>query len=153
MHELLRKHLVREEGVRLEPYLDSEGFWTIGIGHLIDNRKGGRLPAGVYSFPITLQQAYQTLETDVHIVETGLWRRIPWFQGLSDVRKVVLLSMAFQIGVFGLLKFRKTLQFVENGDFRAAGIEMLRSNWARQTAARANRLSIAMFANSEEDLT
>lgn len=33
-----------EEGVKDTPYLDSLGYETIGIGHLMDSRKGGFLP-------------------------------------------------------------------------------------------------------------
>ena len=37
---LIRSLLKRDEGVKLSAYQDSESFWTIGIGRLIDARKG-----------------------------------------------------------------------------------------------------------------
>ena len=33
--------LIAEEGEKLSAYQDSMGFWTIGVGRLIDARKGG----------------------------------------------------------------------------------------------------------------
>lgn len=30
-----RKLIIEFEGLRLEPYRDSAGYWTIGIGHLV----------------------------------------------------------------------------------------------------------------------
>src|SRR3546814_2848207 len=40
---LATKHLNREEGRIPHAYQDSLGYWTIGVGRLIDKRKGGRL--------------------------------------------------------------------------------------------------------------
>src|SRR3546814_15181122 len=40
---LATKHLNREEGRIPHAYPDSLGYWTIGVGRLIDKRKGGRL--------------------------------------------------------------------------------------------------------------
>lgn len=37
---ILKAQLSRDEGRRLEAYLDSEGYWTIGVGHLLDRKKG-----------------------------------------------------------------------------------------------------------------
>jgi lysozyme len=144
----LSKHLIYEEGIRLHPYQDHLGYWTIGIGHLIDSRKGGKLPPGIDSFPISEEMAYLTLSYDIHGLEAELWLKIPYFQRLDPVRQAVLASMAFQMGVSGLLGFKRTLKFIQNGDFGAAASEMLDSKWSRQTTARATRLSHAMQSGS-----
>ena len=39
----LKSQLLREEGAESCAYQDSLGFWTIGVGRLIDSRKGGGL--------------------------------------------------------------------------------------------------------------
>ena len=49
--------------------------------------------------------------------------------------------MAYQIGVSGLYKFRKTLRYAREGKFDEMADEMLNSSWARQTPARAKRHS------------
>lgn len=41
----LRAQLERDEGRSSTVYQDSLGYWTIGIGKLVDERKGGGLSA------------------------------------------------------------------------------------------------------------
>ena len=43
MGDDLERQLRRDEGVVEHAYIDSEGWTTIGVGRLIDKRKGGRL--------------------------------------------------------------------------------------------------------------
>ena len=52
--------------------------------------------------------------------------------------------MAFQLGVQGLLKFAKTLDYVRRGEYKKAAEEMKKSTWADQTWDRAKRLSKVM---------
>lgn len=124
-----------DEGEKLHAYQDHLGYWTIGIGHLIDKRKGGG---------ITPEISRIIFQHDLREVRKGLTRALPWFPRLDLARQGVLVNMAFQMGVGGLLKFRDTLAHVEAGDYREASAEMLNSKWARQTPERAQRLSIQM---------
>ena len=55
--------------------------------------------------------------------------------------KDVLYEMCYQMGVSGVSKFKKTLLYLENKEFRMASKEMLDSRWARQTPNRAKKLS------------
>jgi len=52
--------------------------------------------------------------------------------------------MAFQMGVGGLLQFKRTLGSIEDGQYGEAAVEMLDSLWAQQTPERAKRLSKQM---------
>ena len=58
--------------------------------------------------------------------------------------------MAYNMGVGGLLGFRKTLGFIEAGDYASASVEMLNSRWATQVGGRANKLSRVMLTGSWE---
>jgi lysozyme len=137
--------LMEEERFVPYPYRDSKGLWTIGVGHLIDSRRGGELPAYIRSFPISRDQGNRMLAEDIQAVENGIDAALPWWRALSTTRQVVLASMAFQMGVGGLLGFRNTLRMVEEGRYEAAAAGMLESKWARQdTPARARRHSRAM---------
>ena len=50
--------------------------------------------------------------------------------------------MCYQMGVSGVSKFKKTLLYLENREFRMASIEMLDSKWAKSDSPqRAKRLS------------
>jgi lysozyme len=52
--------------------------------------------------------------------------------------------MAFQMGVTGLMGFKNTLALVEQGKYQDAAENMLKSKWAQQTPARAQRISNQM---------
>lgn len=130
------EQLKRDEGCKLHAYHDHLGFLTIGIGRLIDLRKGGG---------ISQEEAEVLLANDVGRVKQELARNLNWFIDLDDARQGVLINMGFQLGVSGLLKFKKTLDFVRKGQYVAAANEMLHSTWAEQTPGRAERLAKQMM--------
>lgn len=146
MRNLVYDILVREEGVRLEPYQDHLSFWTIGIGHLIDRRKGGSLPSWIKpSFPLTRSEVDELCYYDIAEKETGLSGSLGWWPGATEVTQVVLVLMAFQMGVDGVLRFPTMLGHLRAGQHADAALAMLDSKWARvQTPSRARRLSIAL---------
>lgn len=135
----MRADLVRQlkgdEGVIPHAYQDHLGFWTIGVGRLIDKRKGGCLRPDEISY---------LLNNDVDDRIDQLTRRLPWFQNLDDARKGVLLNMSFQMGVEGLLQFERTLALIEQGKYDLAANAMLQSLWAKQTPERAKRMAEQM---------
>jgi lysozyme len=152
MIDLAIKHLIKEEGLRLHPYQDHLGYWTIGVGHLIDCRKGGFLPPGINCFPISEQLARQILVDDIHKVHTPLSMELSFWNDLSDVRKVCLISMAFQMGFVGLMGFRNMLADMEAGQWGSAANEALNSDWANQTSSRAKRIALAIKSGDENFL-
>lgn len=129
---MLKKQLIRDEGDVPYAYQDSLGYLTIGVGFLIDKRKGGRLPDAVRDF---------WLDYEISKTTSELERRLPFFSKLSQVRKDTLINMAFNLGVNGLLNFKITIQLMAVGMHAAAAAEMLNSRWAQQVGQRANRLS------------
>jgi lysozyme len=132
--ELIRQ-LKGDEGVIPHAYPDHLGYLTIGVGRLIDKRKGGGLRPDEITY---------LLNNDVDDRINELNKRLPWFQNLDDARKGVLLNMSFQMGVDGLLGFKNTLEMVRQGDYESAAEGMLNSKWATQTPERAERLSKQM---------
>jgi lysozyme len=131
----LREQLIRDEGEVHHAYQDHLGFWTIGVGRLIDKRKGGG---------ITHEEAMYLLDNDIARKSAEVLAALPWAQNLGQARQCVLVAMAFQMGTAGLLNFRSTLRLVQAGDFSGAARQMLRSLWARQTPKRAQRLAKQM---------
>ena len=120
----------------LHAYQNHLGYWTIGIGRLIDKRKGGG---------ISTEESAYLFANDLDTKLAGVRRRLPWFDRLDEARQGVLLNMAFQMGVDGLLRFKNTLAMIERGDYANAATGMLNSLWVReQTPARAKRLSEQM---------
>lgn len=139
MFDELVVQLRRDEGCVLHEYKDHLGFSTIGIGRLIDQRKGGG---------ITMEEAAYLLKNDIEKVDRQLQDRLPWVVTLSPARRGVLQNMAFQLGIDGLLKFKNTLAMIEQGQWANASSAMLDSVWASQTPERAKRLSKQMLLDT-----
>lgn len=125
----------KDEGCVLYAYDDHLGYSTIGYGRLIDRRKGGG---------ISQDEAEYLLNNDIDRVLDELSWKLSWYDTLDDARQAVLLNMAFQLGVAGLLKFKNTLAYIEAGDYENAAANMLKSKWATQTPARAKRMADQM---------
>ena len=137
-HDLMTKgveQIKRHEGLVLHAYKDSLGYLTIGYGRLIDKSKGGG---------ISEAEAEYLLQNDVSIVLAALHRNIPFFDRLCIPRQAVLMNMAFQLGIAGLMKFKSTLSFIEAGDYENASANMLKSLWAKQTPNRASEMAQQM---------
>lgn len=134
----LTKQLRDEEGEVLHAYSDHLGFTTIGVGRLIDKRKGGG---------ITAEESAYLLSNDIAKFESQLDKSLPWWRGLTEPRQAVILGMAFQMGVDGLLGFKNTLAMVKSGDYAGASENMMKSKWAQQTPARARRMSDQMIGS------
>ena len=124
--------LIKEERFVKHVYKDSLGYLTIGIGRLVDRRKGGG---------ISYEEGLYLLRNDIDEKEEELDHRLPWWRELDENRRTVILAMSFQLGVAGLLKFKRTLRAIRSGNWAEAGVRMRRSLWYRQTTARAERMA------------
>lgn len=121
-----------DEGVVPHAYQDSLGYWTIGVGHLIDKRKGGGLSDKIIAWIL-----YEDIQSKVGELD----KKIPWWRELSGDRQDALVNMAFNLGTDGLLGFVKFIAMLKEGKYREASIEMLDSLWAKQVGDRAIRLA------------
>lgn len=131
----IESQLRLDEGEVLHAYQDQLGYWTIGIGRLIDQRKGGG---------ITHDEAAFLVHNDIQTRMTAVRAALPWFDTLSPPRQGVLLNMAFQLGIQGLLGFTNTLRLIHEDRYTEAAAAMLQSQWATQTPERAQRLAEQM---------
>jgi lysozyme len=128
----LIRQLKLHEGVKLKAYKCTADKTTIGVGRNLDD------------LGITEEEADYLLANDISRVKVALSREIPWMADLNDVRQRVLLDMAFNLGISGLMQFKKTLKAIQDKDFERAGRMMLDSKWATQVGKRADRLSVMM---------
>lgn len=124
----LETMLELHEGNRKFPYRCTAGKLTIGVGFNLDD-------VGLLPEEITF-----ILRNRINLVRTRLAAALPWFGTLDEVRQAVLIDMGFNLGVDGLLKFRNTLKFVQNGDYAQAARNMEQSLWYKQVKSRAVRL-------------
>ena len=128
----IREQLIRDEGMRLKAYRDTQGLLTIGVGRNLD-------AVGLYP-----DEVDYLLDNDLRRVQEQVLIALPWTVSLDEARFGVLLNMCFNLGLRGLLKFREMLSAVETGDWTTAAVEMLDSDWATQVGDRAVRLAKQM---------
>lgn len=112
-----------------------QGIATIGIGRNLQH-KG-----------LSDEEIIYLLTNDLNEIELALSLKLPEIMNLSDVRQAVLVSMAFNLGVNGLMSFKKMIQEVKNKDFNAVAACMRQSLWYRQIPKRAERLCQMMLTD------
>ena len=119
--------LKRDEGLRLKPYTDSVGKLTIGYGHNLDDNG------------ITEAEADRMLANDAACADLDVSKALPWVQQLDHVRRGVMVELAFNMGIDGLLEFRNTLAAIQRSDWETASNGLLTSLAAHQEPARVAR--------------
>jgi len=128
----LEKDLDRDEGFVPHAYQDHLGFWTIGVGRLIDKRKGGG---------ITREEAYYLLRNTLAEKMRDMDRSMPWWRSHPEPVQRALVNMAYQLGVPGLVKFKNTLALIQAKKYNDAADGAMKSLWAQQTPERAKRVT------------
>ena len=145
--------LIDHEGMVLTVYKDSLGIDTIGIGRNLKDRGISREELDyldipnmevVYEHGISEADARYLALNDIAIVENELCRVHNCVENLDSVRQLVLMDMAFNMGVPRLCKFKLMWNAIHEQNWEAASREMLDSRWARQVGRRAKILSDAM---------
>lgn len=127
--------LKRDEGFRPDIYIDTAGKRTIGYGHNLDAN-----PIPDLVTPISEPTGAQILGRDVERISRTLLLHLLWIVSLDETRHGVLQNMAFNLGIFGLLGFHRTLAAVQSGDYLGASQDMQASAWYTQVGDRAKRL-------------
>ena len=125
----LLKAIKLSEGFRDRVYKDSLGIDTIGYGFAIKDL--------VLDEDICEMILRRKLDSLIDRADN----KFPFLKDKPVEAKDVLYEMCYQMGVSGVSKFKKTLLYLENKEFRMASKEMLDSRWARQTPNRAKKLS------------
>jgi lysozyme len=133
--ENITETLIAEEGFESHCYQDHMGFLTIGIGRMVDLRKGGG---------ISKDEAMILLHHDIGSAIGDLNKALPWWVECTDRQREALVLMVFQLGLPNVLKFSRMLLALEAGDGRAAHNEAIDSKWHEQTPARCNRVAEMM---------
>jgi lysozyme len=141
-----------DEGFSATPYVDSEGYVTIGYGWKLSNKD-----ADLSSFCLTVTEtadefrlnedinqriASMKRETRLDLALTACMDSPPRYSGL--------VSMSYQLGISGINQFKNMLAAAIAHDWEGMKNHALDSKWAHQTPNRANRIS-GMFESGEWD--
>lgn len=126
--------LTTEEGFRAFPYTDTTGHLTQGYGCNLSAGWSKGLAANVLQYQ--LGEIVPQLQ--------NLW----WWSGLDPVRASVILDVAVNDGVGGLLAFPKMLAAVGAKDWPTASGELLDSDAARSLPNRYNPLAQLLLNGS-----
>lgn len=144
-----------DEGVKLEIYLDTEKYYTVGIGHLLVkssdrvaaikqlDKELGRSTGG----KITLAEAEKLFQLDVAEATRGIKSNTvlaPVWAVLDEIRQMALINFVFQLGVAGAAGFTNSMKLLQAKQWDAAAVNLAQSKWYNQTPNRAKRV-ISVF--------
>ena len=140
MTETLEERIKRHEGLRLKPYKDTRGHETIGYGHKMTAKEKVDLADG-----ITLEKAEALFKADLLVAKNMASIAVGRYYGaLHPIARDVVIEMTFQMGMRGVLGFRKMLRALDVQDYATAADEMLDSDWNKQTPKRCQALADIM---------
>lgn len=124
-YELLRQSVMRHEGFSATPAPDTNGTLVIGYGRNL------------------MLDPLQKVEAS-YLLDHGLGERLaalpaawPTFTSCDGPRQRALAELSYQLGVGGVLLFPKMLHAIAIRDFQGAAREVLNSQLAKDTPARA----------------
>jgi uncharacterized protein YcbK (DUF882 family) len=134
VYENARSLLREREGYRNAVYLDSRGFPTVGIGHLI--RPEDNLSMGDTISDERVEELFRQ-DFESHGAIAGRWSDAMGLTGQCVCLEAVLYSVAFQFpGFEGTSAYRAMVA----GDYRLAAERVRTFAWHRQTPKRTNDL-------------
>lgn len=129
LNELMTE-LKRDEGRRDRPYKDTRGILTIGYGHNL-------MASGLCEAALSAQ-----LDHDIHLVFSALDQRLPWWRKHPEPVQRVLANLCFNLGIDGLLKFKKTLPLIMAREYVAAADALMENGtYINQVGDRVGRLA------------
>lgn len=114
----LNKLIEQDEGFRQFPYHDTKNILTIGYGF---NLESDGLPRHI---------ADLWLDWKLSNIEAELNTSLPIYAHLNDTRRMVLLNIAFNCGVQGLMAFRLMIAALNHHDYETASKEIINSELA-----------------------
>ncbi len=157
MRETIKERLIRAEGIRLFPYKDSKGIWTIGVGHNIETDpimfKNLEL---LKTRGISKEEAFGLLDKDIREHTAILLEALPWVANLDAARQSVLIELCFNMGLGndnrGLLSFKNTLKNIQLGIWKAAAAGLQKSKWYSDVGPRRADVLIRIMLTGTDEI-
>jgi lysozyme len=135
--------LKRDEGWRSREYKDTKGIATIGYGFNVEAHREtiARLIKRPYDGVLTDLEGAFLLDYFAREHWEDLTESLPWVEDSPEPVQRVLLNLAYNLGVAGLLKFRETLGLIRTEQYDDAATRLLTLPYAKQVGQRAYRLA------------
>ena len=158
--ERLKEQLILHEGYRDKVYYDTKGHPTVGVGFNLD-----RTTAVSYLRHVGAPSLYSILRGErlsdesilallgLCIDEAIIDARslISNFDSLDEVRKRVVVDVAFNMGRKVFSQFKNTIKAIEESRFKDAADGIRASKYCRQVKSRCTRLSRMMETGEDSD--
>jgi len=133
------------EGFEAKPYIDPLAIEKIPADEyaiIVKNWDDLKVTFGHGHTYISKKGSETLIVLKIERIKKVLSKKIDFFTTAPIEVQDVLCEMAYQMGVYGLLKFHNTLHHLKHEYYEMASAEMLDSIWAReQTSNRARELS------------
>ena len=133
-YKKLKKRIKKNEGFSPKPYKDQLGFLTIGFGHFV-------LPSEQHLLKkkLSKKELENIFFSDFNIALRDFNTLLkPFVSNIKDSE--LLIEMVFQIGISGVIKFKKLLYHMNKGNRHLVSFEMMNSLWYTQTPKRVKNL-------------
>jgi GH24 family phage-related lysozyme (muramidase) len=125
----LKGLLIQQEDLRLMPYTDITGNITIGVGRNLSVRG------------ISKPEALSLLDDDIDYFSQKLEIALPWLSNLDSGRYLGVFSIAFNMGLHGLLGCDDLLSYLENKQWQQAHDDCLGLLAAKQDKLRYTQIA------------
>mgnify|MGYP003646629895 CR=1 FL=1 len=129
--EIATKIIKLNEGLRLEVYTCPAGNKTFGFGT--------NLEVSLDNIIVTINNckdketlAVELLQRDIINCNEALNAQRWFAEDLSEFQQAIILDLAYNIGVAGVLKFKNMIAAIEQRNYGIAGDEMLHSRYHYQ---------------------
>lgn len=126
--------IIEHEGIRYEPYKDSLGLWTVGVGHLIGD--GKTLPPE-YNRKFSHDEVMAMFEKDYDKHKKQAQSNVPGFGKFDSLGQAALVDLTFNMGPGWPRKFKNTSAKLAAGDTAGAADGLTNSKWYTQVGRRA----------------
>lgn len=128
-----------QEGLKLRAYLDSEGNWTIGLGHT------PAYPGETWSMDTCFAIFFNDIHGDGYLPVSD---KLPWSASMGTIRNWVNVNAAYNMGIENWLQFTEVFSGMQNQDWGLAVRGMMDSIWYDdQVPDRVNALAYQLYFN------
>lgn len=144
-HAVARTILKRDEGVASQPYKDSLGYWTIGVGHFIGEE--------LEQIQLNKGAIDALLDDDIAVAWLAVLNIFgaEFVQSLVPARQHALLNLAFNLGETRLRRFTKAIAAMQRGEWENAAAHFKDSLWAKQVKTRSDRVCFMILTGEYHD--